>query len=93
MEARAHRQSHFQLHDSSCTDSYLQGQPPTETPSSAPHMSSVHSLTQLTVEARVSWLTHTQELGDAIFALAAVQAGLRPALINLCKSLGRGKIR
>lgn len=53
---------------------------------------SARFLTQLTVVAHVSWLTHTQELSDAVLALTAVQARLGAALVDLCKHLGRGEI-
>lgn len=41
--------------------------------------------------AGVTWLTQAQELGDAVLALTAIQAGLGLALINLCRHLGRGR--
>lgn len=65
----------------------------TQTLSPSPRVSSARFLTQLTVVAHVSWLTHAQELSDAVLALTAIQARLGAALVDLCKHLGRGEIR
>lgn len=51
----------------------------------SPEAYPARSLTRLAVVAGITWLTQAQELGNAVLALATVQAGLGQALINLCR--------
>lgn len=59
----------------------------------SPEAYPAQSLTRLAVVAGITWLTQAQELGNAVLALATVQAGLGQALINLCGHLGRRETR
>lgn len=59
--------------------------------SPAPYLA--RSLTQLAVVASVTRLTEAQELSNAVLASATIQAGLGPALVDLCRHLGRGEAR
>lgn len=60
---------------------------------SSPTAYPARSLTRLAVVASVTRLTEAQELSNAVFASATIQAGLGLALVNLCRHLGRGEAR